>query len=101
MMTRAYYYIGAMDINVVYEPATNTVALISPDLNIDIRVSKDKLWTQGLSAVIPAIRRKDNGHQFVCGKVILDLFEWAQEEPDLLAKIVAVTEAHLALKGRK
>ncbi len=96
-MNSPKYYLGALDIWV--EQVKDNVYLRAPDLNVNISMPIEQLRSQKMSAIVPAFMRHDGELTFICTEDLLDLFRQAQEEPELLAKIIAVTEAHKALKG--
>ena len=102
-MNSTKYYIGTMDIWVEISKDKKLLYLKAPDLgwNIACPTAKVVAGTQKLNALVPAFKRRDGdgSAEFVVTEDLLDLMKAAQEDPKLFEKIVAVTEARIALKG--
>ena len=101
-MTRPAYHMTTCDVWAKYDVVRSMVWLESPELGWKIAMPHNKFLNgEPLNALVPMFKSNnpDKNSNVLCSTGVMELLRWASEEPDLLAKIVAVTEAHIALKG--
>lgn len=96
----ANYYLANTDMWVEETNDGSLISLVCPDLRVHITMPRGKLRTQKLHAMVPMVKHRDHGGAgVVCSAALLPIFRQLADDPELLKKLVAVTEAHIALEG--
>ena len=101
-MALAHYYLGTVDINIYMDRTKDEIVADAPELFGVVSAPIGSVYDgKKINLMMTAFRRreprKNSTDNLLCSNHLIELLKEVQGEPDLLEKIIAVTEAHRAL----